>query len=81
MMMMTSVQAFIITRLSLSLIYYQNGRWWSDRSDPDVLALVTQWQNGLHAWSNHFFLSFLLILYSVYVWKSVTLSLLERSIG
>lgn len=29
-----------------------------DRSDPDVLALVTQWQNGLHAWSNYFFLSY-----------------------
>ena len=72
-MMMTSVQALIITRLSL--IYYQNGRWWTDRSDPDVLALVTQWQNGLHAWSNHFFSFFL--IYSVYVWKSVTLSLRE----
>ena len=73
-MMMTSVQALIITRLSLSLIYYQNGRWWTDRSDPDVLALVTQWQNGLHAWSNHFFLSY---IFGVHVWKSVTLSLIE----
>ena len=72
-MMMTSVQALIITRLSL--IYYQNGRWWTDRSDPDVLALVTQWQNGLHAWSNHFFLSYI-VLYSVYMFGKVSPSLL-----
>lgn len=80
MMMMTSVQAFIITRLSL--IYYQNGRWWTDRSDPDVLALVTQWQNGLHAWSNHFFLSFLYYIFGICLLeKCHPLSLTERSIG
>lgn len=27
------------------------------REVADVFALVTQWQNGLHAWANHFFLS------------------------